>query len=87
VHPGGLFLKEALPVHVEGVILPFQRRHPAFTNQPWRVFSTTAVYDNYGGTGTVEEGAREVMRLALLGPDGPTGTIDNVFLSKAIQRE
>ena len=30
--------------------------------------------NNYGGTGTVEEGAREVVRLALLGPDGPTGT-------------
>ena len=26
------------------------------------------------GTGTVEEGAREPVRLALLGPDGPTGT-------------
>lgn len=30
--------------------------------------------NNYGGTGTLEEGAREVMRLVLLGPDGPTGT-------------
>ena len=29
--------------------------------------------NNYGGTGTVEEGAREVVRVALLGPDGPTG--------------
>jgi NAD(P)-dependent dehydrogenase (short-subunit alcohol dehydrogenase family) len=28
---------------------------------------------NNGGTGTVEEGAREPVRLALLGPDGPTG--------------
>ena len=28
----------------------------------------------YAGTGTVEEGAREVVRVALLGPDGPTGT-------------
>jgi NAD(P)-dependent dehydrogenase (short-subunit alcohol dehydrogenase family) len=27
---------------------------------------------NNGGTGTVEEGAREPVRLALLGPDGPT---------------
>ena len=25
------------------------------------------------GTGSVEEGAREILRLALLGPDGPTG--------------
>jgi NAD(P)-dependent dehydrogenase (short-subunit alcohol dehydrogenase family) len=30
--------------------------------------------NNYGGTGTVEEGAREVVRVALLGPDSPTGT-------------
>ncbi len=30
--------------------------------------------NNYRGTGTVEEGAREPVRLALLGPDGPTGT-------------
>ncbi len=28
---------------------------------------------NNGGTGSVEEGAREPVRLALLGPDGPTG--------------
>ncbi len=28
----------------------------------------------YEGTGTVEEGALEPVRLALLGPDGPTGT-------------
>jgi NAD(P)-dependent dehydrogenase (short-subunit alcohol dehydrogenase family) len=27
------------------------------------------------GTETVEEGAREAVRVALLGPDGPTGTI------------
>jgi len=30
--------------------------------------------NNYAGTGTVEEGAREPVRVALLGPDGPTGT-------------
>ena len=30
--------------------------------------------NNYEGTGTVEEGAREPVRLALLGSDGPTGT-------------
>ncbi len=30
--------------------------------------------NHYAGTGTVEEGAREVVRAALLGPDGPTGT-------------
>jgi NAD(P)-dependent dehydrogenase (short-subunit alcohol dehydrogenase family) len=30
--------------------------------------------NNYAGTGTVEEGAREPGRLALLGADGSTGT-------------
>src|SRR6201987_4752649 len=30
--------------------------------------------NNYEGTETVEEGAREAVRVALLGPDGPTGT-------------
>ena len=30
--------------------------------------------NNYEGTGSVEEGALEPVRLALLGPDGPTGT-------------
>jgi NAD(P)-dependent dehydrogenase (short-subunit alcohol dehydrogenase family) len=33
--------------------------------------------NNYAGTGTVEQGAREPVRLALLGPDGPTGTFSN----------
>ena len=30
--------------------------------------------NNYTGTETVEEGAREAVRVALLGPDAPTGT-------------
>ena len=33
--------------------------------------------NNYAGTQTVEEGAREPVRLALLGPDGTTGTFSN----------
>jgi NAD(P)-dependent dehydrogenase (short-subunit alcohol dehydrogenase family) len=33
--------------------------------------------NNYTGTRTVQEGAREPVRLALLGPDGPTGTFSN----------
>ena len=33
--------------------------------------------NNYAGTQTVEEGASEPVRLALLGPDGPTGTFSN----------
>jgi NAD(P)-dependent dehydrogenase (short-subunit alcohol dehydrogenase family) len=30
--------------------------------------------NGYAGTETVEQGAREAVRVALLGPDGPTGT-------------
>ena len=33
--------------------------------------------NNYAGTQTVEEGAREPVRLALIGPDGLTGTFSN----------
>jgi NAD(P)-dependent dehydrogenase (short-subunit alcohol dehydrogenase family) len=33
--------------------------------------------NNYAGTQSVEEGAREPVRLALLGPDGRTGTFSN----------
>ena len=31
----------------------------------------------FRGTRTVEQGAREPVRLALIGPDGPTGTFSN----------
>jgi len=30
--------------------------------------------NGYEGTASVEDGSREVVRVALLGPDGPTGT-------------
>ena len=33
--------------------------------------------NDYRGTRTVEQGAREAVRLALLGPDGPTGTFSD----------
>ena len=36
--------------------------------------------NNYSGTQTLEEGAREPVRLALIGPDGPTGTFSNATL-------
>ena len=36
--------------------------------------------NNYEGTETVEEGAREAVRVALLGPDGPTGTFSHAKL-------
>lgn len=36
-------------------------------------FTSTAL-NNYAGTESLEDGSREVVRVALLGPDGPTGT-------------
>jgi NAD(P)-dependent dehydrogenase (short-subunit alcohol dehydrogenase family) len=33
--------------------------------------------NHYGGTDSVEEGARQAVRLALIGPDGPNGTFSN----------
>lgn len=33
--------------------------------------------NSYEGTGSVEDAAKEPVRLALLGPDGPTGTFSN----------
>jgi hypothetical protein len=45
-----------------------QRRLPGFTKTN---------LNNYAGTQSVEEGAREPMCLALIGPDGPTGTFSN----------
>ena len=35
---------------------------------------TRTYLNGYAGTQSVEEGSREVVRVALLGPDGPTGT-------------
>lgn len=39
-------------------------------------FTSTAL-NNFNGTRSAEEGAREPVRLALLGPDGPTGTFSD----------
>jgi NAD(P)-dependent dehydrogenase (short-subunit alcohol dehydrogenase family) len=36
--------------------------------------------NNYRGTETVEEGAAEAVRVAMLGPDGPTGTFTHAKL-------
>jgi NAD(P)-dependent dehydrogenase (short-subunit alcohol dehydrogenase family) len=38
--------------------------------------------NGYEGTETVEEGAAEAVRVALLGPDGPTGTFSHAKLGK-----
>lgn len=40
---------------------------------------TATDLNDFHGTRTVEEGAREPVRLALLGEDGPTGTFSNEF--------
>lgn len=39
-------------------------------------FTSTAL-NNFAGTRSVEEGAREAVRLAMLGSDGPTGTFSD----------
>ncbi|MEH2276226.1 MAG: hypothetical protein V7K40_15910 [Nostoc sp.] len=39
-------------------------------------FTATAL-NNFNGTRSVEEGAREPVRLALIGPDEPTGTFSD----------
>jgi NAD(P)-dependent dehydrogenase (short-subunit alcohol dehydrogenase family) len=36
--------------------------------------------NNYAGTETVEDGTAEALRVALLGPDGPTGTFTHAKL-------
>ena len=38
---------------------------------------TATDLNNFRGTRTVQQGAREAVRLALLGPDGPTGTLSD----------
>ncbi|MGH2886173.1 MAG: dehydrogenase, partial [Solirubrobacteraceae bacterium] len=38
---------------------------------------TATDLNNFQGTRTVEQAAREPVRLALLGPDGPTGTFSD----------
>lgn len=42
-------------------------------------FTKTAL-NGYEGTETVEQGAAEAVRVALLGPDGPTGTFTHATL-------
>ena len=44
-------------------------------------FTKTAL-NGYEGTETVEEGAVEAVRVALLGPDGPTGTFTHAKLGR-----
>ncbi|MCR5856412.1 SDR family NAD(P)-dependent oxidoreductase [Mesorhizobium sp. J428] len=55
----------SMMIELEGTGIKVNLVSPAFT--------ATAL-NNFAGTETVEDGSREVVRVALLGPDGPTGT-------------
>jgi NAD(P)-dependent dehydrogenase (short-subunit alcohol dehydrogenase family) len=55
----------AMMVELEGTNIKVNLVSPAFTKTN---------LNGYEGTESVEDGSREVVRVALLGPDGPTGT-------------
>lgn len=55
----------AMMVELEATDIKVNLVSPAFTS--------TAL-NNFVGTESIEDGSREVVRVALLGPDGPTGT-------------
>jgi NAD(P)-dependent dehydrogenase (short-subunit alcohol dehydrogenase family) len=55
----------AMMVELEGTDIKINLVSPGYTS--------TAL-NNFNGTDTIEEGSREVVRVALLGPDGPNGT-------------
>jgi NAD(P)-dependent dehydrogenase (short-subunit alcohol dehydrogenase family) len=55
----------AIMIELEGSGIKVNLVSPAFT-------STNL--NNFAGTESVEDGSREVVRVALLGPDGPTNT-------------
>ncbi|AMM21361.1 dehydrogenase [Frondihabitans sp. PAMC 28766] len=55
----------AMMVELEDTDIKINLVSPAFTS--------TAL-NNFAGTESIEDGSREVVRVALLGPDGPTGT-------------
>ena len=55
----------ATAIELEGTDIKVNAAAPGFTKTN---------LNNYAGTQSVQEGAREAVRLALLGPEGPTGT-------------
>ncbi|MGO8695680.1 MAG: SDR family NAD(P)-dependent oxidoreductase [Rectinemataceae bacterium] len=55
----------AMMIELESTEIKVNLVSPAFTKTN---------LNNYAGTESVEDGSREVVRVALLGPDGPTGT-------------
>jgi NAD(P)-dependent dehydrogenase (short-subunit alcohol dehydrogenase family) len=63
----------AMAIELEPVGIKVNAVSPGFTKTN---------LNNYAGTETVEEGAAEAVRVALLGPDGPTGTFTHAKLGK-----
>src|ERR1700733_10873951 len=61
----------AMSIELESTGIKVNAAAPGFTKTN---------FNNYAGTETVEEGAAEAVRLALLGPDGPTGTFSHAKL-------
>jgi NAD(P)-dependent dehydrogenase (short-subunit alcohol dehydrogenase family) len=61
----------AMAIELESTAIKVNAVSPGFTKTK---------LNNYAGTETVEEGAREAVRVALLGPDGPTGTFTHAKL-------
>jgi NAD(P)-dependent dehydrogenase (short-subunit alcohol dehydrogenase family) len=61
----------AMAIELENTAIKVNAVSPGFTKTN---------LNNYAGTDTVEEGAREAVRVALLGPDGPTGTFTHATL-------
>ena len=61
----------AMAIELENTAIKVNAVSPGFTRTN---------LNNYAGTETVEEGAREAVRVALLGPDGPTGTFTHATL-------
>ncbi len=55
----------AMMIELEGTDIKVNLVSPGFTKTN---------LNGYAGTESVEDGSREVVRVALLGPDGPTGT-------------
>jgi NAD(P)-dependent dehydrogenase (short-subunit alcohol dehydrogenase family) len=58
----------AFAIELESTGIKVNAANPGFT---------ATDLNNFAGTQTVEQGAREAVRLALIGPDGPTGTFSD----------
>ena len=58
----------AFAIELEGTDIKVNAASPGFT---------ATDLNNFAGTRTVEEGAHEAVRLALVGADGPTGTLSD----------